>query len=368
MSSKPMPIFWRYLLSSYLRTFSLAIFGFMAILLLTCFREIARLIAFGSSPSTIWLFAICQIPYFLPIAIPLSGLIASLFLMRRLSQNHELTSFRCAGLSLSTFNFPLLMIALVLSFSNLIIVSEITPCARLYSRNLLHQMMMLNPLALLTKSHPFKSHSSYIDMHTTHRGTVSRDVTLVVKNRKNERLSLLSAEQFRREQDQLIGENVAMISYLAPNKPRTSDHLIIDNQRLMVTSVRALSEIIHDAPFHFSYTYLPMGMLFKAMSSEVNPREINKMRSEFMRRLFFPLITYAFAFMGMSLGLKVGRRSHRRGPVLAFVWATITFICAIAAKPLRLYPMQAAMCYAFPLFPIIFCSFWFQRRIFRGIE
>ncbi len=363
-----MPILWRYLIFSYLRTFFLATAGFIAVLLLTCLREIARLISFGSPPFTVCLFTICQIPYFLPIAIPLSGLISSLFLVRRLSHRHELTSFRCAGVSLTIFYFPLLMIALILSCINLAIVSEVTPRARLQSQKLLNQMMTLNPLALFKKSHPFRIQNAYINMDKMDRSQAAEEVILVMHNQKNNRLHLLSAEKLYRKKEQFIGENVAIISYVAPSKSGTRDNLIIDNQKYAVTSAQTLSEIMQTVPFHFSYTYLPTKKLAKALSSPLNPKETSKIYCELMRRFFFFLNTYAFTFMGISLGAEVGKRDRKRGLVLAPALAALTFICSTFARTLRLYPVQFGICYTVPLVLIIFLSLWYQRKMVRGIE
>lgn len=89
-----MPILWRYLLKNYFQVFFLCVTGFISILLVTRVQEIARLAALNSQIDIIILFTLCQIPYILPIAIPISGLISAILLVQRLSHTQELSTLR----------------------------------------------------------------------------------------------------------------------------------------------------------------------------------------------------------------------------------------------------------------------------------
>jgi lipopolysaccharide export system permease protein len=343
--------------------------GFIAILLVTRLQEIARLAAFDSDMGSIVLFTLCQIPYILPIAIPISGLIASILLLQRLSHTHELTSFRSAGLSLKVISTPLLLVAFLLSLINFMIVSEVTPRTRLYSQKLLHQVMTTNPLFLMKKSKLLKLQSSYVDMNMTHVGKEARDVIFAMKNDSSDRLTLLTAKKFHVEDNQLIGKNVAIVSHLDSKDPDLFDHLIIENQRSMATSAKALSEMMQKNTFHLGYEYLPMNELIEtAFSKTAKPKTIKRMRFELSRRLFFPLITYAFTFMGISLGLQIWRQKKKMGLILAIFLAAFTLICSMAAKSFHLAPTKAILCYVLPFPFILLTSFWFQKRAIEGIE
>src|SRR4051812_38356814 len=104
-----MPILWRYALQSYLRVFFLSVCTFITVLIVARFKEIARFTALTGDWSKTGLFIVYQIPSILPIAIPISALIASLLLFQRLSRTYELTALRASGLSLSTILTPLLL-------------------------------------------------------------------------------------------------------------------------------------------------------------------------------------------------------------------------------------------------------------------
>lgn len=364
-----MPILWRFLLRNYLQVFFLCISGFITILLLTRLQEIVSLVSFDSGISTIFLFTFLQIPYILPIAIPISGLIASILLLQRLSHTHELTSFRCAGLSLKKISTPLLTAAFVLALANFMIVSEVTPRTRLYSEKLLHHVMTTSPLFLMKKSKLLKLESSYVDMNMTHAGKEAHDIIFATKNESNDRLTLLTAKKFLVEEGQLVGKNVAIISHMDRKAPDQFDHLIIENQHSMVTSAKALSEMMQKNTFHFGYEHLPMKELIKtAFSQTAKFKTVQRTRYELSRRIFFPLITYGFTFMGISLGLQIGRQKKKIGTILAISLAAFTFVCSIAAKSFHLAPLKSAICYGLPLLLILLTSLWFQRRTLEGIE
>ena len=122
-----MPLLWRYLLRGFFQTFVLSVSGFVGILLVTRFQNIARFASTGASFPLVIKFVLTQIPRILPLAIPISCLISSFLLFRRLSRSHELTALRVAGLSFITMCFPLILAGAVISLLNFTIVSEISP-------------------------------------------------------------------------------------------------------------------------------------------------------------------------------------------------------------------------------------------------
>src|SRR3989338_5815947 len=103
-----LPILWRYLLRNYFQVFGLCVSSFVAILLVLRFQEIAHYASSGMGKSFILLFTLLQVPYILPIAIPVSCLIAAILLLQRLSYAQELTAFRACGLGLKPILAPLI--------------------------------------------------------------------------------------------------------------------------------------------------------------------------------------------------------------------------------------------------------------------
>ncbi len=140
-----MPILWRYLLRKYFQVFFLCVSGFIAILLVTRFQDIARFATTGASLGYLLLFILYQVPFILPLAIPISCLISALLLFLNLSRNHELTAIRTAGLGLIPLALPIALSAILLSLANFTIASELGPKCRSLSKTLVYQMTVSTP-------------------------------------------------------------------------------------------------------------------------------------------------------------------------------------------------------------------------------
>jgi len=104
-----MPVVWRLLLSQYLKVLLLSIVAIICVLMTTRLDELAQFAVLGASAPHIWLFALYQIPYILPIALALSALLSSVLLMQRLSGHYELTALRACGYGLSNVITPILL-------------------------------------------------------------------------------------------------------------------------------------------------------------------------------------------------------------------------------------------------------------------
>src|SRR5690606_32018798 len=141
------PRLWKYLLKRYLQVFFLSLTGFISILLVTRFQHIARFASMGTSPWVLLKFISYQIPFILPLAIPISCLISALLLFQSLSRSHELTALRVAGLGIFPIAFPLFILSLFIAMGNFTLASELAPKCKNLSKSLAYQMTALNPLA-----------------------------------------------------------------------------------------------------------------------------------------------------------------------------------------------------------------------------
>src|ERR1700722_5509245 len=159
-----MPILWRYVLRHFFQVFFLCVGSFIGILLVLRFQEIARFAASGAPKLKILLFMLLQIPYILPMAIPISCLIASMLLLQKWSHLHELTALRACGLGLKPIITPLLFAGVALSAINFVIVREFTPRCRGMTKTLVYEMAAANPLFLLQKESLLKLKHVFIDM------------------------------------------------------------------------------------------------------------------------------------------------------------------------------------------------------------
>lgn len=233
------PILWRYALRSYLKVFFLSVSTFIGVLLITRFKEISRFTALCADRLQAGWFLVYQFPFILPIAIPISALIASFLLFQRLSRSHELTALRACGLSLFSVIAPLLFLSGGLSILNFSVCAEIAPFCRRESKALLYRETSENPLLLLQRQNLIKFKNLYVNMKVESDPTSARDFVLILPSENSERLSLLTARSVEIRENELKGADVALLSHL----PSTDgfDTLIIENQAAMRTAAPALS-------------------------------------------------------------------------------------------------------------------------------
>ena len=190
-----MPIIWRYLLRSYFQVLLLCVSTFISVLIVLRFQEIAQFATSGAPKLTILLFALLQIPYILPIAIPVSCLIAAMLLFQRLSLSHELTALRTCGFGLKAIATPLFFAGFFLTLINFTIASELAPRCRGMSKQLVYEIASSNPLFLLQKESLLKLKNAYFDIGVLRAGKYAEDVLIAIKNSSNEKITLMSAKE-----------------------------------------------------------------------------------------------------------------------------------------------------------------------------
>ncbi|MES2345847.1 MAG: LptF/LptG family permease [Chlamydiota bacterium] len=364
------PLLWRYLLRNYFQVFTLCVSGFIAILLVTRFRDIASFATTGAGWSTVGLFTLYQIPYILPLAIPVSALIAAILLFQSLSHTHEMTALRACGLKLKTITFPLLIAGIFLTLVNFTIVSELGPICKSRAKHLAYEMAMLNPLSLFQKDAPLKIKDIYVDIHKFESGKHAEDVVLVLKNLSNERLGIMTAKELWIDGESLLGKEVTLISSLDPKKENSFDHLIIENQAIMSTRAASLSELIQSADLELHYDYLPMRLILaKRMLHKSNaPYNFGKGELEIVRRLSLSLAAFSFTVIGLSFGLEISRNRSKNGIIWAISLAALFMICFVGAKSFHHAHITAALLFLLP-HPLIFLlSLRAFKRVIKGVE
>lgn len=240
-----MPILWRYLIVYFFKVTALCLVSFMTILLTMKLDEIAHFAALGAPVTVIFLFALYQVPCILPLALPLSCLIASFSIMQRLSSTHELIALRACGLSLKNILTPWLLSALFLSLANFWFVSELTTYCHLKTNSFKNQIRLTNPLLLLTNKQLMRSKGFYFDsLGDSHKKEWSNDVILAVPNRQQELINLLIAKQLKADTVFFTGEQVTLISGKKSNSIDTFDDLLVENMKKTVSDVEDFQRIL----------------------------------------------------------------------------------------------------------------------------
>lgn len=364
-----MPILWRYLLRNFFQVFLLCVGSFISVLIVLRFQEIARFATSGAPKLTVVSFALLQIPYILPIAIPVSCLIAAVLLFQRLSLTHELTAFRACGLGLKSVITPLLLAGFFLTLVNFTVASEISTRCRSLSKTLIYEMAMVNPLFVLQKESLVKLKSAYFDIGVLKANKYAEDVLLVVKNSSNERLTLMTAKELALKGDLLKGEQVTFISSVDAKKEQGFDHLVIENQAEMNTKAANLSQFLQAVDWSTSFEYLPLRMILAHDIAVKKRLSIGRSaRVEIARRISISLAAFTFTLIGLAFGMQISRNRSKKGILWAIGLAAFFLVCFITAKSLRHAPLLSLLIYLLPHPLIILLSLRGLKAIREGVE
>jgi len=363
-----MPLLWRYLLRNYIQVFCLSVVGFISVLLVTRFQTIARFAATGASKLYVLKFVVFQIPFILPLAIPVSCLIASFLIFQRMSRSHELTAIRVAGLSLFPISFPLIACGTIIALLNFTMISEATPKCRALSKNLAYEMTAINPLCLLQKDTLIRLKNTYVDMKILKSGKYAEDVCFIMRNLTNQRLGLMLAKKISLENQSLIGDGVSFISAIDPKHCDCFDHLVIENQAKMQTQSDHLAQYLRSSDWNFNYDYLNLRMLQAkgivefSQDSGINTKAIQ----EISRRLSLGLAALIFTLVGIVFGIETQRGRNFRGVLSAAALMAFYLISFAAAKSMKHSWIPSTSLYLLPHAVILFICLRGFKQIARG--
>lgn len=382
-----MPIIWRYLINQFLTTTLLCVCAFVAILLTIRLDEIAHFIALGAPISLIVRFTLYQIPYILPIAIPISCLIGSLILVQRFSSTHELTALRSSGFALRDILAPILLIAILLSLLNFWVISEVATHSHYTTNTLKSELRAINPLLLLNNKHLMRLKGLYFNALGPSRiGESASDVILAIPNNHHERMNLLIAQQFTSSPSEFTGKGVTLISGLNSTEENNGfDHLLVENMGETITSVKDLSQVLQKSVWTLNNDYLSFSLLLTRIEELTNQlviakedknidrvketrAQLTRSLADIARRLSIAFAVFSFTLLGLACGISIGRQKDRKSLFIAIGLTAFYLICFFVAKGLdRNWPLAISL-YMLPPAILILTSTILLRRVARGIE
>ena len=350
-----LPIVWRYLLVRYIKYFFAFVSIFVAILLTLELEEIARFLSLGAGPLDVLLFTGYQIPYILPIAIPVSALIASLLLMYQLSLHHELIAFRSAGFSLYALFFPCLLLALLLSACNFVTVSEVATQAHFAAHRLRRELKTLNPLLVLNNKHFMKLQGSFFEIQGTSKaGELASHIVLAFPQKEHAWLNLMTAGLLKVTRHYLQEEEVTHVM------PLSSSSLIVETIEKSKTPLRDFGEILENKVWKIELDYLSLPALWRS------PLSRSLIFSEIFRRISLGFLPFSFTWLGLTFGMSF-RRDLKRPFKAALLLSALYLILFFAAKSLHKHLFLSSFCYFFPHAVILFIAAWVLHKHNRGI-
>jgi lipopolysaccharide export system permease protein len=353
------PLIWRYLLKGYFKVFFLSVCTFVSILIVSRFKEIARFAALCDDFVQTAVFLLYQIPFILPLAIPISSLLASFLLFHRLSLTYELNALRSCGMSFRRIVTPVLFLSSLLSLLNFCFCAELSPFCRREAKALLYQATSNNPLLLLQRQGLIKIKGAYLNMNIKKEGKSADDLILIVPNEKNGHLTLFSAHQLRISKEKLLGYQVAALSYLSPKKIEEGETLILENQKMFSTDAPILSAALKKNRPKLEPNILNLKMLQIHMHQA--GKKAQKAKLEIIRRLSLSFSVFTFTLLGCTFGIQQGRSQSKKGAFVPLLLVIFLLMSYLGIKELKSSTYLAIFVAAIPHLLIFFFSL---RRIF----
>lgn len=381
-----MPILWRYLLGHYLKVLTLCLLSFIAILLTTRLDEIAHFATMGPEAKLILAFILHQIPYILPIALPISCLISSLLLVQRLSQTHELTALRAAGLSLRNIICPILLAAVFLGLCNFYVISELSTKSHLTTGKLKNELRSLNPLLLLHNKHILKLKGIFFHaLGATRMGEQASDVVVALPNKNNKSIHLLLAKQLVATSSDFVGKGVTLITSVnredsgALSPRQYPEFLFTENIAEAFTTSHDFSQLIYKKVWSLNNDHLRLPLLLVRLADQQQnlpqeegealkqlKKEINRGFSEILRRISVAAAVVTFTLMGIAFGMSVSRIKSQWNLIIVLALTALYLASFFSGKNFDHFILTAALCYLIPHALIIALSLWKLKRITAG--
>jgi len=332
------PLLWRYLLFSYLRIFFLSVFSFVGLLFVLRCKDIARFACLSGEVKKTWLFIVYQFPHILPVAIPISALIASFLLMHTFSQHQEFNACRTSGVSPSFLLKPVLHIAFFFALCNFAISAEVAPYCRRETKTLLFREKGINPLILLQRPELAKIKNTYLEWQ--------QNVIGITYNAYHKRLQLFTAETLSVEGEELRGKHLSLLSHIPHQEGEDFDETFLENLETMTTSASQCSLMLKQKrpvlePTTFSLKHLLVQRKLFVQKAPI-------LLIEILRRFSQSASVWTLSLLGCAFGIQTQRKKSVSS-LLQMVGLTLfIFTSYFLGKSLKSFPLAAFLALALP--------------------
>lgn len=144
-----MKILQRYIVRDYLLAFALTAAVFTFVMCVASLKPVIDFISRGASGAVVLRWFLLNIPFLLQFTIPMSALTAALLTFSRLSLDGEITAMRACGLPLAHIAAPVLAAAAGIALATGWIANWAAPASRLAQRHALARLSDTDPVALI---------------------------------------------------------------------------------------------------------------------------------------------------------------------------------------------------------------------------
>ena len=337
----------RYLLGDFLKSFFLAVAVLTFVMYVGAVIQAIDYMSRGiSGPLILKIFAL-NIPFTLTFVIPMSVLTTVLLHFGRLSADGEITALKSCGVSLWQVAAPVLLCAAALSAVCLFINAELSPRSHFARRQMLRELGEEDPLALLDEGrfvNDFPGVKIYIGKKSD---TLLEDIILYQFGDNGARAEVRARSgrvAFNPETRvmEITLEQVRMTEFDRADPEDLSKARNLSADRYPV--VLDLRQMLKKGKANKKATDMTFPELVKAVQNvrrafpdiqEANvPRMRAKMAVDANQRLALALSCFAFALLGIPLGIRAHRKESSIGIGLALVLLFLFYLFIIISDAL----------------------------------
>ena len=302
------------------------------------FKQIFELLVDRNLPvNSVLQFILYILPYSLIFTIPWSLLTAVLLVFGRLSADNELLSFRMSGMSMFRLCRPVFMIAGVLVIMSFLINTRIAPRGKAAMKETLYNIAIEDPLALILPDKVIYQFPNYRIYAESRSGNKLIGLEVVELDENKNPIRYVKAKEAGVEYDEaedqllLILDNAEGI-IKNDKDPNDFDNLLPGLSAEKTTIPLDLSSFRNN-PKKLKPGNLDNRALRKRLTGEdtLSQKKRNEIRTEIQKRHSFAVACFAFALIGIPLGVVGQRRETTSGFAFSMVIAFLYFLGIIYA-------------------------------------
>lgn len=356
----------RYISGDFIVTFIMTLLVFTFVMSIGVVFKVNDLLARGVAWRPILKIVIAGMPAVLSISIPISVMTSSLLIFGRLSSDGEITAMRACGISMWEIASRPVLLGAALSAICLYVNSELSPRSHLAMNILKLELGIEAPLEMLDVGRfisDFSGLTIYIgskrdslleqvriyDTRTAVKREIRADTGMISADKSGTNM-VLTLNNVRIDPINDTGESGFCESYILtiPNAIRKAEYVKRDGD-LLIGELAA--RIMHDDLF------------FSDMSWDDRARRTMVMTVELWKRIVLSVSCFAFAILGMPLGVKSHRKESSMGMAIGLLLFFSFYLFVVIAENLAASPaLRPDLIIWLPVFISIFIGAKLIRR------
>ncbi len=281
----------------------------------------------------ILIFILYQIPTILPICLPISTFVATIYVIGRSNQFQEIIALLTSGVTLSQIRKPFLYIAVFLSCLNFFFVSQLTPLSKTATKSLLTSIARGNPLLLLTKRYLLNIQDMYVDMQPLQVGKSAQNLYLGLFDHQTHRIRLVHAKKLMLDKKDFVADGLFICFYSPSGNPESFDHLFTDNIQHTRTDPSAFAFISTNSTKKTSLAEKSTASLIYDLAHKKTKKKSSYI-GEIAKRLFFSYAVVSFFLLGFYSSISTARDSKKRRFLIVLSLFIFTFACFLIGRGL----------------------------------